>query len=257
MWGQSAPHVMGFYHYATGATPEKEAQMFVKHTSSYFGYGIPCIDWEQIQNKAWGNKEWVYRFCKEVYSMTKVWPMIYVQRSAISQVANCVDKCPLWVAAYYDERDNFNAPKFVSDISPWKSFTVWQFSSSNDTLDRNVANVTREGWLKIAKGNTTVSHQINDNNSSNNNSGSSRKSIERLAAEVILGMWGVGKTRKQLLLNEGYDYDKVQEYINKLYKVANDVIKGKYGNGDERKENLKKAGYDPGIVQYIVNDILA
>ena len=62
---------------------------------------------------------------------------------------------------------------------------------------------------------------------------------------------------KKMLEAEGFNYNEVQEYINKLYKIANDVIKGKYGNGSFRRAQIAAMGYDPEIVQYIVNDILA
>lgn len=39
-------------------------------------------------------------------------------------------------------------------------------------------------------------------------------------------------------------------------KIANDVIKGKYGNGSERKKKLKQLGYDYDLVQQTVNKIV-
>lgn len=253
----------GFYHYATGENPEKEAQMFHARTMGYVGRGIPVVDWEKTQNKSFGDNNWVRRFVDKYYALTKVYPMIYVQRSAIAQVKNCYPDCALWVAAYYDERDNFNAPKFDSNIAPWKTFTVWQYSSSNGTLDRNVANVSKEGWARIAKGNikgTVIDTDNSDSvhNDDNSSSGENTKqNLARIARDVIMGMYGTGKTRRTLLKNAGYDYDEVQEYINKLYKIANDVIKGKYGNGAARRAKIAGLGYDPEIVQYIVNEILA
>ena len=41
-----------------------------------------------------------------------------------------------------------------------------------------------------------------------------------------------------------------------INKIAQDVIDGVYGNGDERVDNLIKAGYDPAEVQSEVNRIL-
>lgn len=249
----------GFYHYATGQNPEKEAQMFYDRTKGYVGKGIPIVDWEQTQNKSFGNTNWVRRFVNKYYALTKVYPMIYVQRSAIAQVKNCYPDCALWVAAYYDERDNFNAPKFDSNIAPWKTFTVWQFSSSGGTLDRNVANITKEGWMKIAKGNIAGNSTTSNtgNNSGNNSNSKFNATMARVARDVIMGLYGNGAARKKMLEAEGFNYNEVQEYINKLYKIANDVIKGKYGNGSFRRAKIAAMGYDPETVQYIVNDILA
>ena len=36
-----------------------------------------------------------------------------------------------------------------------------------------------------------------------------------MADEVILGLWGNGTERKQRLEEEGYDYDAIQEIVNK------------------------------------------
>lgn len=41
------------------------------------------------------------------------------------------------------------------------------------------------------------------------------KSNEDIADEVILGLWGNGADRKQRLEKEGYDYEAIQEIVNK------------------------------------------
>lgn len=43
-----------------------------------------------------------------------------------------------------------------------------------------------------------------------------KKSISELAVEVINGKWGNGGTRKQSLTNAGYDYQVVQNEVNRL-----------------------------------------
>ena len=43
---------------------------------------------------------------------------------------------------------------------------------------------------------------------------------------------------------------------NVIYRVAQDVIKGKYGNGSVRRLRLQQAGYDYQTVQNMVNKIL-
>lgn len=144
--------LLGFYHYAGGNDPSQEAQYFYDNARGYFKEGIPVIDWESNQNKAWGNRNWVRTFCNKVHDLSGVWPMIYVQASAINQVSNCADVCPLWVAGYPDNRNNWNFPTFRYNISPWSAYTLWQYSSSNEQTDRDVANVSADGWHKIAQG---------------------------------------------------------------------------------------------------------
>ncbi|MGN0607211.1 MAG: N-acetylmuramoyl-L-alanine amidase [Oscillospiraceae bacterium] len=43
-----------------------------------------------------------------------------------------------------------------------------------------------------------------------------KKSINEIAREVIQGKWGNGSERKNRLMNAGYDYNEVQEKVNKL-----------------------------------------
>lgn len=43
------------------------------------------------------------------------------------------------------------------------------------------------------------------------------KSVHEVALEVINGQWGNGEERKQRLKAAGYDYDKVQDEVNKIY----------------------------------------
>lgn len=42
----------------------------------------------------------------------------------------------------------------------------------------------------------------------------SEKSVDDLAQEVIMGLWGNGEERKQRLIAAGYDYKKIQKKVN-------------------------------------------
>lgn len=92
-----------------------------------------------------------------------------------------------------------------------------------------------------------------------------KKSVDEIAKEVINGKWGNGADRKKKLTAAGYNYNEVQNYVNKLLsaptkksidEVAREVIAGKWGNGAERKKRLTAAGYDYDAVQKRVNEIL-
>ena len=48
--------------------------------------------------------------------------------------------------------------------------------------------------------------------------GSAKKSIDDIAQEVIEGLWGNGKDRKDRLTKAGYNYSSVQKKVNKLLK---------------------------------------
>lgn len=88
----------------------------------------------------------------------------------------------------------------------------------------------------------------------------SKKSVEELAIEVLHGLWGNGVDRKSRLLNAGYDYNAVQEEVNRLLEeekkaqkstevLAVEVVRGLWGNGADRKQRLEAAGYDYDEVQ--------
>lgn len=96
----------------------------------------------------------------------------------------------------------------------------------------------------------------------------SKKSVDELAREVIVGKWGNGSDRRIRLTQAGYDYDAVQKRVNEILtcssesvkksvdELAREVIRGEWGNGSERRVRLTQAGYDYDAVQARVNEIL-
>lgn len=84
------------------------------------------------------------------------------------------------------------------------------------------------------------------------------KTNGEVADEVINGLWGNGSERKERLTAAGYDYEKVQDAVNKKLKksnsqIADEVIAGLWGDGKERKEKLTAAGYNYSSIQKLVN----
>lgn len=146
---QNDGKLMGFYHYANGKDATSEADYFYDNCVGYFGHGIPVLDWEGGSNRSWGSTDWAREWCNRVHERSGIWPMIYVQASAIWQVANCSDVCALWVAGYPDLRNSWDKPDFIYDVSPWQTYTVWQYTSGGNT-DRNVGNLDANGWNAIA-----------------------------------------------------------------------------------------------------------
>lgn len=142
----------GFYHYAGGNDPIAEAEFFYNQCRGYFGNGIPCLDWESIGNKSWGNSTWCRKFVDKIHELAGVWCLIYVQASGRSQAANCANDCGLWVAGYPDNRNSWDIPRFCYKCSPWETYTIWQYSSSNEKTDRNTSPLTRDQWAAIAEG---------------------------------------------------------------------------------------------------------
>ena len=93
-----------------------------------------------------------------------------------------------------------------------------------------------------------------------------QKDITTIAKEVISGAWGNGEDRKNRLERAGYDFNAVQNEVNRilsgaspkpqlkpLNQVAKEVLQGLWGNGSDRKSRLESAGYNYQAVQNEVN----
>lgn len=147
---KKAGMLWGFYHYAAGGSAKKEAEYFYAKTRGYTKKGIPCLDWESGDNPAFGNGSWVKAFAKRYHALTGVWPLIYVQASAVGQIPAYVAKrCGLWIAGYPTNADSWSVPGFAFSTGKWKAATIWQFSSGGG-IDRNVGYLSKNAWHKIA-----------------------------------------------------------------------------------------------------------
>lgn len=139
----------GLYHYAGGGNPVSEAQFFINNIRNYVGQGILILDWESYQNASWGNTAWARQFVEEAHRLTGIWPLIYVQESAIWQVANCADVCPLWVAKYASMNWNsWAVPNMNVSSGAFKFLTGWQFTGGD--MDRSIFYLDEAGWKKLA-----------------------------------------------------------------------------------------------------------
>ena len=162
-------------------------------------------------------------------------------------------------------KNELNPSNFDKDISVWVAqyykecqytgkYDIWQYAS--------------DGSVSGISGNCDMNYLYNTDiiKESGSTDTSDNKTIDELAEEVIDGKWGDGEDRKSKLEKAGYDYDAVQDRVNKILKeqnnkksvteVAKDVIAGKYGNGDNRKKKLEAEGYDYDQVQAKVNQLL-
>lgn len=147
---KSKGKLLGFYHYAGGGDPIAEADFFYKNTKNYFGEAVPCLDWESNQNSAWNQLGWCEKFVDRIHDLTGVWCLLYTGVEGIQANKSLATKCGLWLANYPDNRSSWDVPTFNVDVSPWKAYTLWQFTSSAGTLDREIAAVDVAGWKQIA-----------------------------------------------------------------------------------------------------------
>ena len=131
----------GFYHYVNGAGATAEADFFVDNCANYFGVGLPCIDWESMQNAAWGNTDYLRELVQRVIDRTGVKPLIYASASAF----------PWDVAQQYANND---ATGYQD--SPWNEgaydCAIRQYSSHgrldgySGNLDLDKAYMDADGW---------------------------------------------------------------------------------------------------------------
>lgn len=157
----------GLYHYAGGGNPEAEAQYFINNIKNYVGKAVLILDWESYQNASWGNTSWAQRFVDEVHRLTGVWCLIYVQESALWQVANCAKDCGVWVAKYASMNWNsWTLPDMSVSSGAFACLTGWQFTGGD--MDRSIFYLDANAWNKIASGDGTIANQVTNGWVNNN-----------------------------------------------------------------------------------------
>ena len=157
----------GLYHYAGGGNPESEAQYFINNIKNYVGKAVLILDWESYQNASWGNTSWARRFVDEVHRLTGVWCLIYVQESALWQVANCAKDCGVWVAKYASMNWNsWTLPDMSVSSGAFACLTGWQFTGGD--MDRSIFYLDANAWNKIASGDDTIANQVTNGFIQNN-----------------------------------------------------------------------------------------
>lgn len=92
---------IGVYHYAMGRDANAEADFFVDNVRGYVGNAVLVLDWELQDNPQFGNGAWIETWVRHVHARTQVWPIVYVQASALGQLTSFVrGHCGVWVAQY-------------------------------------------------------------------------------------------------------------------------------------------------------------
>ena len=92
---------IGVYHYAMGHDANAEADFFIDNVRGYVGDAVLVLDWESQDNPQFGNGAWIETWVRRVHDRTQVWPIVYVQASALGQLTSFVrERCGVWVAQY-------------------------------------------------------------------------------------------------------------------------------------------------------------
>lgn len=256
-----AGKLLGLYHYISGGDAAAEAQYFVNAVRPYVGRALLALDWEQLQNSAWGNVNYLESVAREVIRLTGVKPLLYASASihgAVAPVAQRLD-CGLWIAQYATTDATYGY-----ENHPWNegaySCAIRQYADNGHItgypagLDLDIAYMDRGAWMKYAASNGKAQ------SAPAAQPAPAQPDLEQMATETIQGKYGNGNERKTRL---GRWYDKVMAIVNRrigqparksIAQVASEVIAGKWGNDPQRSRKLRVAGYDPAAVQREVNN---
>lgn len=137
----------GFYHFAGDGEPQLEADYFVANTLSYFGEGVPVLDWEGNQSV-----EWVNAFVSRVHETTGVWPWIYANPWRFSQ-GDVETNCMRWVASYpdvesptFDQAASWDCPKVDGIVGAWQFCSDGKLEGYSGNLDFDLYYGDERSW---------------------------------------------------------------------------------------------------------------
>lgn len=217
----------GMYHFANGGNAVAEADTFVNAVSDRVGKSVLALDWEQclaygrygcsVTNPNWGNPAWIQTWVTRVHDRTAVWPIVYVQRSAVWQVNTWVRaRCMLWVAQYASSA----ATGYQSN--PWNAgasgegmiqYTSSGYVGGRGPLDLNRFFGNRQAWQKIACGERSgcVAGTATTAPPTHTETTTTTTDLNALATAVIRGAYGNGQDRRARL---GANYDRVMAIVN-------------------------------------------
>lgn len=254
-WCKKNNKCFGFYHFINaptmGGSIKDQAKYFYNAVKNYLDYGIPFLDWEDggsySKILSYGPataKEWLDEF----YRLSGKRAIIYMSQSVTTDYnwSTVAKDYKLWMAQYpnYNVQNGYLSNPWYTQQGYWDKFTILQYSGNgrlsgySGGLDLNKAYLTKEEWNQLAKGNSSTP--------------STKKTNEQIAKEVLDGKWGNGQVREDRLTAAGYNYDAIQEIVNKLVEqrnkksdkqIAEEVVKGQWGKFSEWKTKLEKAGY--------------
>lgn len=165
---------LGLYAYAMGGNAATEARYFVDNAKPWIGRALLALDWESVDNPAFGNPQWPRDWAAEVYRLTGVHPVIYTSDSAYWQVAGMPKESNtgIWIAQYA----NMLPTGYQS--SPWRYGTrgevMRQYTSSgrlpnwSGMLDLNIFAGDISAWQAYARGDGTHGATTNSPSVSSN-----------------------------------------------------------------------------------------
>lgn len=222
----------GFYHFLDDdgkhSSGRREAEFWVKNTSSYFGKGIPCADYEATA--ATHGTAYLKEFLDTVYGLTGVKPLVYCSLSVVqSQNFSAIAEAgyQLWVAQYADMNPVYGfveKPWQKGSVSPFPRYVMHQYCGTgklpgwNGALDFDKFYGGISEWNAIVGGGEEPPGVL------------PKEADAEIVMRVLKNEFGTGKERREKVIAEGYSYESVQSKINELYAVALSCRKKAAGN---------------------------
>ena len=241
---KKAGKLLGVYHFARpdlNNSAIAEADWFIKNIQGYIKEAILVLDWE---SGYLGNVEWAKAFLDRVQEKTGIKALLYASRSPInsfnwSSVANA--DYGLWVADY-GANTGQECTKPV--VKWWPFYILWQYTSRgrvagyNGNVDLNNFYGDAETWRKYA------TSESNPAPAPTPAPEPAKKTNEQLADEVLEGKWDNGEARKKKLTDAGYNYQAVQDIVNKKLGITKEPKAEYYTvvKGDNLTKIAKKYG---------------
>lgn len=155
--------LVGFYHYAEGGDPIKEADYFYDAIKAYKGRAVVALDWEQTSNKLFGtgfDVQWCKKFLDRIATLMDARPLIYMSKSVTRKYdwSTVATSYPLWVAQYANNKTTgYNSNPWTDSYSygAWASPTIFQYSENGRVdgysadLDLDLFYGTRSAWISL------------------------------------------------------------------------------------------------------------
>lgn len=233
---------VGVYHYIGGQGAVSEMDFFIDSIKNWVGKVMIVLDWEQGENRAWGNLGYLEQCIARVKERTGIPPVVYASASVFPWDLCRKHNCGAWVAQYADN----NATGYQN--TPWNEgkygCMMRQYSSHGrlpgygGNLDLNKFYGDAAAWDRYA--NPEGAAQPAPQPQPDPQPTAPQGSTLDLADRVMRDEFGSGDARKQAL---GSRYGEVQDFINHIASasvdtLAAEVMAGKYGNGDMRRRVL-------------------
>lgn len=234
---------VGFYWYSyaldvNGA--KKEAQAFINAINPYkditkFGawFDMEDADGYKRRNGMPSNaalRDMCYAFC-ELVENAGFYSGIYASESWFKNQlsGDRLARFDKWVAQWPTSGGKQTALSTSqnkrSDVHLWQFTSAGRFSGYNGNLDTNYAylDVFPNSGQSTASSTPAPAPQP------------AKKSNQEIAEEVKRGDWGNGEDRKNKLEAAGYDYNAIQDIVNKSYKTQSKPVNNKITKGSRVK----------------------